>query len=131
MKPSTSLPCMAALSVAMSDWIASCPTYCTGPVHTRTCCGLSRSGEPGVANPGRTGPPEPEYHRPDAYKPGKSHRSRPPVPACFGGLLGSGRLHLNAGEALVDVACIATGLHVFAVVDDVHAAGDLPLDNLG
>src|SRR5205085_298228 len=42
-----------------------------------------------------------------------------------------GRLHLNAREALVDVACVAAGLHIFAVVDDVHAVGDLTLHNLG
>src|SRR5213592_513750 len=45
--------------------------------------------------------------------------------------VGVGRPHLNAGKALVDVACVAACLHVFAVVDNVHAAGDLPLDNLG
>ena len=50
--------------------------------------------------------------------------------ACPGVLrwpVGVDRLHLNAGDALVDVACVAAGLHVFAVVDDVHAAGDLTL----
>jgi hypothetical protein len=50
--------------------------------------------------------------------------------ACPGVLrwpVGVDRLHLNASDALVDVACIAAGLHVFAVVDDVHAAGDLTL----
>jgi hypothetical protein len=41
------------------------------------------------------------------------------------------RLHLDAGDALIDVACVAAGLHIFAVVDDVHATGDLPLHHLG
>jgi hypothetical protein len=30
----------------------------------------------------------------------------------------------------VDVACVAAGLHIFTVVDDVHTAGDLTLHNL-
>jgi hypothetical protein len=40
-------------------------------------------------------------------------------------------LYLNPSDALVDVACIAAGLDIFAVVDDVHATGDLPLHHLG
>ena len=46
--------------------------------------------------------------------------------ACWGR-----RQHLNAGDALVDVACVAAGLHIFTVVDNVHADGDLLFDDLG
>jgi DNA-binding transcriptional LysR family regulator len=59
-----SRPLTASVSAATSRPIASWPVYLTGDVHTRSPPGTG--GGPGWENPGRTGPPEPDSHRPDS-----------------------------------------------------------------
>ncbi len=85
MKPCTGLPATAAFRLATSSAIAACPVYFIGPLQIVVTPPESGRTKPGVAKPGRTGPPDPVNQRPETYVPGKSARSRSAVPPRFGG----------------------------------------------
>ena len=111
-------------SLLMTSW----PVYVTGPVQTALGgrrAGRARREEAGPDRAARAGEPQAggvEAGEVAAVALGDAGALRR--------LVRVDRHRLPAGHALLDVAAVAAGLDVLAVVDDVDAALDLAVDDL-